>query len=392
MSNSKFNKLHANHSSGLVKFRSFAPMTRRAVMASAVGLGASMLMWPRLASAADKVNFMGWQDYDAAIDTKTTSGSFFSDNNIELNATYMTDNNELIATAQNGGIGNMDIITPDLLYAPFMAEIGMLSPLDLNRIPNWDGLFEAFKTMRGANVGGVQYCLPFAWGNVVLMYNADVISEPPTSWFDLLKPEFKGKVGLTAEMSHLLIPFTKAVTGTSNPTRIKKNEMDEAYAVLTKIKKEQARTIAAGFGELSAMLGSGEVLIAPAWEPMKVWAGEDAPDLKWVHPKEGSFSFVDNMAIVKDAPNLDVAYKLINHSLSPEAQAKAGNMNSLAVTVKAAVPLLDPTPRSLYDYDDVDGFWESRGGGMPEIWPIEPEGDFVTLDDVLEGWEAFLQA
>lgn len=376
------------HSSGLVTFRNFAPMTRRSALIGSAALGAALAASHHHAFGQSQVNFMGWQDYDTGIDTD----GFFEKNGIELNATYMTDNNELIATAQHGGIGNMDIITPDLLYAPFMAEIGMLTPLDLERIPNFDGLFGAFKTMPGANVGGTQYCLPFAWGNVVLMYNADVIKEPPMSWFDMLKPEFAGKVGLTAEMTHLVIPMTKAVTGTDNPTRITREELDETYAVLTRIKKEQARVVAAGFGETSALLGSGEILMAPAWEPMKVWAGEDAPNLQWTHPKEGSFSFVDNIAIITEAPNLDLALTIANHAISPEAQAKTANMNSTAVTVPAAVPLLDEGPRSLYPYDDVDGFWASRGGGMPPIWPIDPEGEFVTFDEVLEGWEAFLQA
>ena len=30
-------------------------------------------------------------------------------------------------------------------------------------------------------------------------------------------------------------------------------------------------------------------------------------------------------------------------------------------------------------------------GGMTVMYPLEPEGDFVTYADVLDGWEKFLK-
>lgn len=377
------------HASGAARIRSFQPMSRRSFLAGAAGTAAfASGFGPRDAKAASTVNFFGWQDYDTALDAK----GFFAAHDLEVKSTYMTDNNEIIANAKNGGIGNMDLVTPDLLYGPFMAEIGLFEPLDLAQLPNFNNLFEPFKTIRGARVNDQQFCLPFAWGNVILMYNADVVKEAPTSWLDMLKPEFTGKVGLAAEMSHLVIPFTMAVAKTQNATRITQAVLDEVYATLTKIKKEQARSIAPSFGDLAQQFASGEIVIAPAWEPVAVWAGDKAPPLKWSFPIEGSFSFIDNMALVKDAPHKDAAYKLLNQSLSPEAQAQAANKNMTAVTVEAALPLLDAKPRSLYPYDDVNGFWAKRGDGMPPLWPVEKEGDLVTLDDVLAGWENFLRA
>jgi len=379
------------HASGAARIRSFRPLSRRSFLAGAAGaagLGLAAGAGIRPAHAASTINFFGWQDYDTALD----ANGFFAANDLEVKSTYMTDNNEIIANAKNGGIGNMDITTPDLLYGPFMAEIGLFEPLDLAQLPNFEGLFAPFKTIRGARVGDQQFCLPFAWGNVILMYNADVVKEAPTSWLDMLKPEFTGKVGMAAEMSHLVIPFTMAVAKTQNATRITQAVLDEVYATLTKIKKEQARSIAPSFGDLAQQFASGEIVIAPAWEPVAVWAGDKAPPLKWSFPVEGSFSFIDNMALVKDAPHKEAAYKLLNQSLSPEAQAQAANKNMTAVTVQTALPLLDEKPRSLYPYDDVNGFWAKRGDGMPPLWPVEKEGDLVTLDDVLAGWENFLRA
>jgi hypothetical protein len=34
----------------------------------------------------------------------------------------------------------------------------------------------------------------------------------------------------------------------------------------------------------------------------------------------------------------------------------------------------------------------SAGGGPFPLWPLDPEGDFVTFDEVLDEWERFLKA
>ncbi len=37
-------------------------------------------------------------------------------------------------------------------------------------------------------------------------------------------------------------------------------------------------------------------------------------------------------------------------------------------------------------------FFESTGDGPFPLWPLDPEGDLVTFDEVLDEWERFLKA
>ena len=116
----------------------------------------------------------------------------------------------------------MGIATPDHGYTPVMAEIGILEELDTDRLPNFAGLFDTFKTMPGPNVDGVQYGLPYTWGSVPLMYNPKYVTETPTSWLDLLKPEYKGKVALVHDVIGVMIPFTMTATGTKTQLVLRK--------------------------------------------------------------------------------------------------------------------------------------------------------------------------
>ena len=258
-----------------------------------------------------------------------------------LNNTYMNDNNQIIATATAGGMGNMDIATPDHGYTPVMAEIGILQELDLERLPNYGNLFDFFKNVPGPNVDGTQYALPYTWGSIPLMYNPEFVTEKPTSWRDIMKPEYKGRVALTNDVISVIIPFTMTATSTKTPTRITKDELSAAIDMLIDVKTNYARTIASGYGELADLFASGEVIMAQSWEPVAAWAGDKGVKLDWTVPQEGTWTLIDCLALITDSPNEDAAYALLNHGLSAEAQAHVANVNTTGVTAEPAVPLLN---------------------------------------------------
>jgi spermidine/putrescine transport system substrate-binding protein len=223
------------------------------------------------------------------------------------------------------------------------------------------------------------------------MYNAEVISEPPTSWHDLMKPEYVGKTAMVYDVMGIMVHTPMFVTGTKTPTLLTRDELDATIDWLIKFKKEHALTITSAYGDLAALYASGEVIIAPAWTPTAIWAGPDAPKLDWVAPKEGMLVFSDVFSMFKDAPNMDLNYKILNHSLSPEVQANTANLIMTAVTVADAVPLLDEVPRNLYRYDSIAEWFELSGGPFPG-WPIDPPEGIMSFDDIMEGWERFVSA
>jgi hypothetical protein len=92
------------------------------------------------------------------------------------------------------------------------------------------------------------------------------------------------------------------------------------------------------------------------------WAAEKGTELDWVIPKEGTWTLVDCLAIIRDAPHMDEAYTLLNNGLTGPAQAHVANVNTTGATVKDAVPLLDDRARNMYPYDDIAGYFESSGG------------------------------
>ena len=380
-----------DRNNGLLRTRHYELLSRRQFsmgLAGTVATLAASTLLPRSAAAATDVKYTGWQGYDEGLDVD----GWFAQNDIHLQPTYVTaGNEEIIAAIQAGGKGNMDVVSPAALYMPFYAKVDLVEPLDMSRISSYSNLFPEFQHMPMLESNGNVYGTPFVWGSVPLMYNADIVKEAPTSWRDMLKPEWSGKVALVHDLIAVMIPFISVVTGAREPWNINKEQLEDTIELLIRIKKEHALTVAPGYGELGTLFANGEVVMAPAWEPTSVWGGADAVNLKWSIPEEGTLVFVDNLSIVKQAPNLDLSYKILNQSLSPEAQAQTANINSTGAVVAAALPLLDEVPKSLYPYDDIQG-WFDAAGGITNLWPLDADGDRVTFDDVTRAWERVLSA
>jgi spermidine/putrescine transport system substrate-binding protein len=375
---------------GLIHHRRLGAVTRRsALVAGAAATGMAVLGgFGRRALASNEVNYLGWEGYDDAF----AAGSVLKDNDVVLKTSYIASNEDIIAKGKSGGLGTMDIVTPDAAHTPFMKELGILQPLDLSKLPNFSNIMPEFQEMPGFAVDGQQWSLPFEFGSIPLMYDADVISEAPTSWMDMFRPELKGKVALVEDLISAVVTFALAATNTKTPTQLTRPQLDETLALMIKFKKEQARAIVSTYGELANLFGNKEIVMAPSWQPVSVWAGSGAPNLKWLTPREGCMVFVDCMALAAKAPNRDLAYKLLDASISAEGQAKAAEDNLTGVTVSNAVPLLSEKARSIYPYDDIRGFFAPAGGGTYPLWPLEEDGVHVTFDGIQDAWEKFLQA
>ena len=242
---------------GLVRIRTFGGTISRRQFAAmmAAGAGVAMAGLPQGAKAAGDVRYMGWQGYEEAFN----NNGFAKANGINVSPTFQNDNGHAMTVIANGGKGNMDIVTPDTAYTGLMAQIGMLEPIDLDKVPNFSELDPFFQNNEGIRFDGKVYALPFAWTIIPLMYNPTYIPDAPESWLDMLKPEYKGKVGMTNDLISMMVCYSLAVTGKQQATRITKGELQEVLDFMINLKKTQARTVVSSYGELTDLLASGEI-------------------------------------------------------------------------------------------------------------------------------------
>ena len=152
---------------------------------------------------------------------------------------------------------------------------------------------------------------------VGITYNPDKVKTPPTSWADIWKPEFKGRVGITNLNSTLGTGFLVEIARMRGGNE---GNVDAGFKAIEELKPNLA-AVAANPGALATLYQQGQIDIGPGnFNAIQILKARGVP-VEFVAPKEGAIAFKTTIHIVKNSPNAELAAKLIDAALSPEVQA-----------------------------------------------------------------------
>lgn len=355
-------------------------------MMGAAGLTAIAGFGLKPAMAASDVAFLGWEGYDVAFKSKEILGKA----GVNMQTTYIAAIEDIITKLRGGGIGSIDLTTLIYQYVGFSGGSDLLEPIDESLVPNLAGMHPRVKELdKFVRVDGKLYGVPFTFSSIPLMYNPDLVEEP-TSWLDLLKPEYKGKVVGYPDVMSMIVTWSKVANGLADPSKMTKAQLDATAELMIKL-KQNSRTIPSSLGEISDMFGRGEIAMGMGWEPMIKWVQDKGVKLKIASPKEGTFAYFDTVNIAKNAPNRELDHALINWGLSAENQKAFSEANILGIVNEKAMSMVeDKTVASIYHFDDLDKYFDNKF--LPGMFPLEADGDLVTWDQVLAAFESYQRA
>jgi putative spermidine/putrescine transport system substrate-binding protein len=170
---------------------------------------------------------------------------------------------------------------------------------------------------------------------VGLTYNPEKIKTPPTSWADLWKPEYKGRVGITNLNSTLGTGFLVEVARMHGGNE---GNAEEGFKAIEKLKPNLA-AVAANPGALAALFQQGQIDISPGnFNAIQILKARGVP-VEFVAPKEGAIAFKTSIHIVKNSPNKALAAQLIDVALSPEVQGRLMQSPYLVVPTNGKVKM-----------------------------------------------------
>ncbi|MFN4140474.1 PotD/PotF family extracellular solute-binding protein [Aestuariivirga sp.] len=371
----------------VIRIRRYLELDRRQLLKGALSVGALGVVSPlhKAAYAATNLNYIGWEGYNTFLE----AGDFPKSKGAELQKTFISSADEVITKLRLGS-GQVDICTPYFIHDDFLAREGLLEPLDLNKIPNFQKLHPTIVeyTKNNMSEGDIWYSVPMTYGSICMVYNADKIPEP-TSWTDMLKEEYQGKVAITSDYPGNLFAWAR-VAGVEHPNRMTRDELKKVVELLVTLKKNHLRTIAPSYGDLINLLASGEVVVAQGWEPVTVWAG-DKVKIKVAYPKEKSMGFIEGYAIGKGSANIDLAHEIINHALSLEGQLAGAEANTMPVVTSEAMEQASEGNKALYNYGNLDDYFTQRTMVVP-MYPLEEDGDLATWDEYQAAWETVIKS
>jgi putative spermidine/putrescine transport system substrate-binding protein len=214
--------------------------------------------------------------------------------------------------AQKGRPEGDVLWTNDVLHV-VGKRLGLYDKLDPQRASNLKDVLDIAKDPEGIGVmQGFQ-----AEG---LEYNTRVFREKgwpaPTSWHDLWKPEFKGRVGLygaSGAYMHYFIPFLARLHGGSE------RNVDPAFRKLAEL-APAAPTFVNAPAELDNLLKQGEVWITFNGSSRVYELAASGFPVDFVYPREGAIVFGNWFEVIKDAPHPELAQELVNYLIGAAAQ------------------------------------------------------------------------
>lgn len=211
---------------------------------------------------------------------------------------------------------------------------GLVAPYPVERSQYFKDLIPAAQDPMG----------PAGFFQVVgLTYNPETVKTPPTSWADLWRPEYKGRVGITNLASTLGTGFLVEIARMQGGNE---RNVEPGFRKLAELKPNLA-AVAANPGALAALYQQGQIDISPGnFNAIQILKAQGVP-VEFVAPKEGAIAFKTTMNITRNSPNAELAFQLIEAALSPEVQSALMEPPYLVVPTHSKVQMKGEIARVL---------------------------------------------
>lgn len=268
------------------------------------------------------LNVYNWGEYisDGSEDSFDTIAEFEKwyektyDKKIKVYYDTFTSNEDMYNKLSTGAI-TYDVIIPSDYMIDRMISEDMLQPLNYDNIPNYQYIDESFRSLYYDKEN--QYTVPYTYGVVGVIYDANVVDEADAGGWDLLWNEkYSGKI--------LQFNNSRDAFGTAMyKLGLDVNSTDKAVwdQASEELLKQRPMVYSYVMDEIYNMMESGEASIGA------YYAGdyftmldnqEESVNLKFYYPEKTNF-FFDAMCVPKASKNKELAEIFINFMLSEEA-------------------------------------------------------------------------
>jgi spermidine/putrescine transport system substrate-binding protein len=271
------------------------------------------------------LNVYNWSTYIA----EDTVANFEAACGVTVSYDVFESNEALFSRLREGNPG-YDIIVPTDYMVEIMIQEGLLEPLDLSKIPNAANVSENLQNP--PYDPGNQYSLPYQWGTVGIGYNRTVVGEDITSWQQML--DYQGSVAWLEDQRAMI--NIGLITLGYEPNTADVNQVAEARDNLMN-HGSNVVAIAADDGQALLERGDADIVVEYSGDIFQVIDACGCDDYAYVIPEEGANLWTDNLAIPKDAPNVELAHVFINYILDPQVSADIANYTAYGSPNQTAI-------------------------------------------------------
>lgn len=268
------------------------------------------------------LNVYNWGEYisdgsEGSFDTIREFETWYEETygqKVTVNYSTYASNEDMYNKISSGAV-SYDVIIPSDYMIAKMAEENLLHPLNFENIPNYQYIDDAFKGLYYDPQN--QYSVPYTYGIVGVIYDANVVDEADVGGWELMWNE---------KYSGRIVQFNnpRDAFGTAQyKLGLDVNSSDKAMWDLAYGEMLAQRPLVYSYvmDEIFNIMESGEAAIGAYYAGdyfTMVDAQAENVDLQFYYPEQTNF-YVDAMCIPSCAQNKELAEIFINYMLSEEA-------------------------------------------------------------------------
>lgn len=287
---------------------------RRAALRALGASGLGLLTLPLLSrpSHAAQATYFTWSSYDVP----EFFGPYRAKHGANPETPLFGDAEEAFQKLRAGFVA--DVVHPCSTDVPRWRDAGVIQPIDVSKLSNWGGVFDKLKTLKGTQVDGEQWFVPFDWGQTSIAYRTDLydLEGREESWAMLWDERYAGRLGMMAAAEDAW--WCAAIYAGIDTDNVTEEGIQKVHALLQK-QRPLLRMYSNDMTTVEQALATGEVVAAMSWNETAVSLKKQGVPVAFANPKEGALTWVCGLVLHKDAPEPALAHDLIDSMIGPEA-------------------------------------------------------------------------
>ncbi|MEM1267778.1 MAG: extracellular solute-binding protein, partial [Pseudomonadota bacterium] len=283
------------------------------------------------ASAEGKLSIYHWFEYIP----QELLDKFTEETGIEVTMDTYDSNESMLASLKGGTLGSYDVAVPGDYMVQIMRDEGMLDTIAEGELANKGNIEPQWLDVDFDP--GRMHSIPYQWGSTSFAVNREVFDGDINTTDIIFNPpeDLQGRINVLDTQGELLALASLHLG-------IPQCSTDREQLKLLSETVNAAKTHWASFNSDGAkdVLVSGDAAVGMIWNGFGAKARVEGAPIEYAYPKEGFIVWMDNVVLLKDAPNRESAIKFMDFLLEPENIAAVSNFAQYTAGVTGVTPLL----------------------------------------------------
>lgn len=323
-------------------------MTKCKLLTAAVALALSAGM--STAQAEGELNIFNWGDYTSPEMIKKFEEAY----DVKVTITDYDSNDTALTKIKAGGHG-FDMVVPSANYVPIFVKEGLLLEARPDQMENFKNVDEQWIDVAWDK--GRKYTIPWLWGMVGIVVDTSKYKGDINTAAIFLDPpeELVGKINVAPEKNDVLYTTIRYLGGewcTDDKVFLKK--------VRDKLVEAKPKWIAMDYGTIEKF-ASRDYAAAYYWNGAAMRSRQKNSDVRFGYPKDGFPFFMDSLAILKDAKNMDNAKLFMNFVMEPENAAMISEFAKYSNGIKGSGEFMSEELKTAPELTVPDEFKKAGG-------------------------------